>query len=900
MKILRTIWSRIRSLWQRPVVRREIDEELQFHIEARTAENIAAGMSPEDAAREARKRFGNVQNVREECRDTRGASVGEGMWQDVRFAIRQLRKSPGFTTVAVVSLALGIGAGTAVFSLVNSVLLSSLPVPHSEALRALQWRGSDVRMTSFEGTALREGARWRDADCVTHPAFLRLREQVAGKADVFGFAPVREIVGRAHDETFVAGGMMVSDNFFSGLGLQPFIGRLLQKGEDYAGAMNVVISHDSWEKRFASDPAVLGRTLKLNQTSFTIVGVLPRGFAGVQPGRPAEFYVPMSAESPFLYSPIARDFHWFVRLMARLEPGTTDAQLAAALNVAFVNEVAAVMKNPGMQVEPGGHGLAQDRNHYSKPLLLMLCIVGLVMMVACANLAGLSLARGAARQHELALRAALGAGRWRLIRQSLTESLALALLGGGLGIILAVWGRTFIARLLFGPSGDLRYDFPLDLTVLGFSLAVALMAAVLSGLLPALRAGRADAVGGLKSRGALGVPRLRMGRVLVAAQICLSLLLLTGAGLYVRTLINLTQVRAGFRVERLLLVQLTTRSGGYASADPARFYEQVQSSVAALPGVQSATLLGFPLLASSHWSGFFQITGQPVDLHAETYRLTVGDTFFSTMGIPIQKGRGFEASDTADAPKVVVVNESFVRNYLPDEKDPVGRTFEMLGINWRIVGVSSDARYNNIKKAAQPTTYLPFRQMFFSKSISKNLDSACIAARTSLPPLALSTAVRKAVAQIDPGAAITQITTQEAVRDQGISQERMLAILCSALAGLAVLLSCIGLYGLMAYNVARRTSEIAIRMALGATRGNVAGPILREALVLAAFGLAMGVPAALALTRFIKSQLYGVQPNDPLTLIVVGVLLIAVAVLAAWIPARRATRVNPMEALRSE
>ncbi len=560
------------------------------------------------------------------------------------------------------------------------------------------------------------------------------------------------------------------------------------------------------------------------------------------------------------------------------------------------------MKEPWILVKHGRGGVGYDRSSYRKPLLLMLGVVGLVTLVACANLAGLSLARGASREHEVAVCAALGAGRWQLIRQTLTESLLIASFGGVLGLALAIWGRSAIARLLVGPANELHYDVSLDLTVLGFTSAAALIVGLLSGLLPALRASRVNPVGGLKNRGTLGVPRLKTGKILVSTQICLSLLLLSAAGLYLRTLVNLTRIDAGFNVERLLLVRLNIHAGRYANAHPAQFYERLQNSVVGLPGVQAATLIEFPLLANLGSTGSFsEFSGGSVNPPAkmQTRRLTVSETFFTTMGIPILQGRGLKATDTGDASKVVVVNESFVRNYLPNE-NPIGLKFRVWSADWRIVGVCRDAKYGNIKEPVQPTTYIPLRQRFYDKFRDTHLRNACIAVRTAQPPLVLSAAVRKAVAQIDPGVAVTKITTQEDMRDQGISPERLLATLCCALGGLALFLACIGLYGLMAYNVARRTSEIGIRMALGATRQDIACHVLHEAVLLTLAGVAVGVPVALALSRLIKSQLYDVEPNDPFTLVAAVFMMLLVAVLAAWIPARRAAKIDPMDALRYE
>lgn len=825
-----------------------------------------------------------------------------GLFNDLRYALRQLRKSPGFTGVAVLSLALGIGAGTAVFSLVSAILLRSLPVPNPQELRVLRWAGSDVRMTSLNDFPDRQG-NYFSAHAVTHPAFLSLREQGSSLADIFGFQPLPDITAHAKSATFTTSGMMVSDNFFSGLRVRPYIGRLLNAEEDFSGsATSVVISYDWWERHFALDPGVLGQTVVVNGTGFTVVGVLPRGFSGVVPGDPSEFYVPMAAQSQFLYRPITENFHWFVRLMARLRPGVSDAQLRARLDLVFARDASAIMKEPRMLLESGRGGLSVDRNNYRKPLLLMLGVVGLVMLVACANLAGLSLARGAVRQHELAVRSALGVGRWRLVRQSLTESLALALLGGGLGVLLAIWGKTSISQLLAGSADGLHYDLSLDLPVLSFSLATALITALLSGLLPALRASRVSPLGGLKSQGALGAQRLRVGKVLVAAQVCVSLLLLTGAGLYLRTLVNLTHIDAGFSTERLMLFQLNPGGAGYDdAARRTNFYAQVQDSLSTVPGVRKATFLGSPLLGNSGWSGgfFFPDRSAGYSENMQSYRLTVGETFFETMGIPVLQGRGLSAADAEGTPEVVVVNETFARKYSPD-RDPLGRVVHILTDDWRIVGVCRDAKYLNVEEAAPPTVYFPFRQISYLPTMRSNYRNAYFALRTALPPMALIPAARKAVAAVNPTVPLANITTQEAVRDRNISQERLLATLCGALAGLALLLSCIGLYGLMAYHVTRRTGEFAIRMALGATRRNIAYPILREALLLAVFGAAIGVPVALTLVRFIKSQLYGVAPTDPVTLFGASVLLIAVAVLSAWLPARRAAKIDPMVALRYE
>jgi predicted permease len=813
---------------------------------------------------------------------------------DLKFALRQLLKNPGFTTVAVISLALGIGACTAVFSIVNGVLLRSLPVPNPQELRVLRWTGTEARLRSFSGDSTEVGNR-QTGDAVSPPLFQELREKAAGSADVFAFAPLNDVVVRAGDGASSDRGMVVSDNFFSALKARPLMGRLFNPADtDADAAQQVVITYDWWTKHFARDPGVQGRTITLNGGAFTIIGVLPQTFSGVRAGDGREFYVLMAPGSPFIERAVTSTEHWWVRLMARMKPDVGDAKLKAALDVVFARAANEQMKNPAMLVEAGNGGLAPDRAQFRQPLMLMLGAVGVVMLVACVNLAGLSLARGAARQHELAVRAALGAVRWRLVRQSFSESLVLALLGGGLGALLSVAGKNVMARLLAGAKDGLHYDTSLNFTVLGFCVALAVLTAALAGLLPALRAGRIDPVEALKARGALNAPRLRMGRALVAAQISLSLLLLTGAGLYLRTVVNLRNIDAGFDTEKLLVFQINPTAAGYNDTQLAGFYGQLQDRLAATPGVRDATLMMNPLLDNQTWAGGFSFPNRatPAGVNLQTHRLIVGERYFSTMGIPLLQGRALSTGDGAGSFKAVVVNEAFAKKYLPDE-NPIARTVSFLRGNWQIVGVCGDTKYGNLKEPAPPTAYISFRQIPLNYRTS-------FAVRTALPPLRLTRAMHQAVAAINPAIPISRIVTQEQLRDGNISQERLFATLCGGLAGLALLLSCIGLYGLIAYNVARRTSEIAIRMAIGAPPGTIAGSFIREALILTAIGIGAGLPVVLVVTHLIKSQLYGLPANDPITFVIVTMVLLTVALLAAWLPARRAARVDPMAALRTE
>ncbi len=814
---------------------------------------------------------------------------------DLRFAFRMLTKNLGFTSIAVLSLALGIGSCTAVFSLVNAVLLSSLPVPNPHELRVLEWSGGGARF-SVSGSCTEESPGRFIGNAVSFPIYENLRERCAEQADVFCYTDLRMITGRAQNQSFAANGMVVSGNFFSTLGAKPLLGQLFEPDDREAlNARGVVISYPWLERHFGLNANVVGESILLQGHSFTILGVLPSGFPGIHPGDACEFYVSMDAlpqVAPHFANTDAN--HWWVQLMARKKPGVNDSQFQAAFDVAFANAADEQLTEPKMKIINGAAGPISQKNFYRKPLLLLLGVVGVVILIACANLAGLSLARGAVRQHEFAIRTAIGAGRWRLVRQVLTESLLLSILGGGLGIVFALWGKDVISRLMAGTSEGLHYDASLDLRVLFFTLVVMVFTAVLSGLLPAIRAARVDPLSGMKVRSVLGAMRMRSGRLLVIAQVALSLLLLVGAGLYVRTIVNIVDINPGFRMDNILLLQVSPGNAGYEQEKRTAYYDQAQTELAAIPGVQSAAITQFALLGG--WmsgGGFFTLPDNPPEDGArpKAHKLTVSESFFETMNVPIKIGRPFTITDVEGAPKSIIVNETFVNSYLKDVH-PIGQTLRSNEVDWNIIGVCSDAKYTDIKGEIPPTVYYTFRQ--------SDLHQGYFALRTALPPSGISAAARKAMAAVDPNVPIVSMITQKQVRDKRIAQEWMFAILCSSLAFLAVLLSCIGLYGLMAYNVARRTSEIGVRMALGATRRQIAWPILRSAISMSVVGVLIGGVCALALTRLIRSQLYGVEPHDPITMTLSVITILLVAILAAWIPARRAAKVDPMDALRCE
>jgi predicted permease len=520
--------------------------------------------------------------------------------------------------------------------------------------------------------------------------------------------------------------------------------------------------------------------------------------------------------------------------------------------------------------------------------------VGLVLLIACTNLAGLLLARGAARQHEMAVRAAIGAGRRRLIRQSLTESLILSLGGVCLGLVFSVWIRGALAGLIIDPSDHQRFNLQVDANVLMFSLAVGVVTALLSGLFPAMRAGCTNPSSALKEGGSRGAPRLRLGKVLVTAQVGLSVILVVAGGLLYRTLINLHRTDPGFDTENLLLLRM--RPDESLSPPDYRdfegFYQTVRQKVAGIPSVRSAAFSSLPLLRGVSRHCDISIPGRPEAEQGESLRLTVSDGYFSTMGINLLHGRDFRATDTEDSQRVVIVNEEFARSFFPEE-NPLGQFITLGGDNqYQIVGLCSDHKYQDIRESISPVLYIPYTQ---NRWLSVNY-----VIRSVLPPTSLIPAVRRAVADIDRNLPLEEMTTQKLVLDESIARERLFASLCGSLALLGLVLSCIGLYGVVAYNVARRTGEIGIRMALGALPRDAAWIVLREALRLAAIGVAIGLPVALALVRLIRAIFFGIEAHDPLTAIGSGVLMIAVAALAAWIPARRAARIDPMVALRYE
>ncbi len=820
------------------------------------------------------------------------------IWYDMRYGLRQLCKSPGCTAVAVVSLALGIGANTAIFSLINGVLLKSLPVRDPHELRGINWACFDYGLNHFSGAVNRTRSGQSYSGSFPYPTYCDFRDQAAGFSEVFAFSDLGNMTVLANGTAFTANGLLVSGNFFEGYGAQTFIGRPILPRDDRPDAEPVaVITYRAWERRFGLNPNVLGQTVILNKAGFTVVGVLPRRYAGPLAGDQADFYVPMSAQ-PQLKSgyPLASRNHWWLEIMGRLSPEANEAQARASLEVLFKQTLSvstSKFKQPSILLEDGSRGPLMQRKWIAQPLLVLQGVVGLVLLIACANMAGMLLSRGAARQHEMTVRAAIGAGRWRLIRQSLVESLVLSLIAAACGLIISSWIKTSVVNFMTGSIGEIHFNMALDTKVLLFALGVAGATTLLFGFLPALRVSRVNPATGLQSARLQGASRARLGKVLVVTQVALSLLLVAGTGLLIRSLVNLKNIDPGFDAENLLVFRLNAGDAGYNETERIDYYESVSRSIAAIAGVSDAAYSSTSLLSGRVSSSGFSLPGRPTnpDDDLQANELTVSEAFFKTMGIPMLRGRIFAGTDTQTSTKVMIINEAFVHAFFSDE-NPIGHYLNLGGNEYQIIGVCGNTKYDSVRSDMAPTMYHSYRQAP-SGSVSFEV-------RTILPELSLVPAVRKVISSIDESIPIQELTTQTDLFNRSIILERLCATLCGSLASLAVVLACIGLYGLLAYHVAQRTGEIGIRMALGARPKDVALPILLRAVSLAAIGVAIAMPITLTLSRAMRSVVYGIKPYDPLTMVGAVLIMLTVAALAAFIPARRAAKIDPMEALRYE
>jgi len=846
--------------------------------------------------------------------------------QDMRYGIRVLLKNPGFTAIAVLTLALGIGANTAIFSVLDSVLLRKLPVVHSEQLVLLTDPDSHGQSFGSEGgdrslLAYSEFEYLRDHNEVFSSIFAADSDLPIVRATVVGSASG----GAGQDESLRV--RLVSGNYFSTLGANPAAGRMFTSEVDGArnGSPFAVISYAFWKQRFGLDPSVIGKTIQIRQTSFEIIGVTEPGFFGETVGEAPDVWVPAMMQDAIYpgrdlltASQDMTNIHTWLLVMARLKPGVTTEQAKASINVEFKRMLDSLggtlnaqerreLSDQRINLQAGARGSSTLHGAYGAPLKVLMGLVGFVLLIACANVANLLLARGTARQKEFAVRLAIGAGRNRLIRQLLSESLLLALAGAAAGLLLAQWADSLLLQMVSRAStggGTVQINLRPDARMLAFTLGIAVLSAILFGLIPALRATRLDLSPILKSTtsgstGENASHRLPVTKVLVIAQVAISLILLVVAGLFVHSLSKLSEVNLGYKTENLLLFQVDGAAAGYKEAANLRFQQELLEKFSAIPGVRAATLSSNGLFSHSESSDPISVEGYTAkpseELHSRMDH--VGPGYFSTVGIPVLIGREIGPQDSGNGPRAGVINKTFAEHFF-GKSNPLGKkvrdTYPGNPSELEIVGVVADAKYNSLREKTPPRLYAPYFNPMWEHSF------AIFEIRTLADPASVSAALRAAVQQTNSSLSPIKISTMQVLVDDSLHTDKFIARLAGVFGLLAMLLASIGLYGIMAYTVARRTRDIGIRMALGAQRGSVLWLVLRETLLLVLIGVAVGLPLALGGTHLIKSMLFGLGIVDPLAMIVPAVTLAVVAALAGFLPARRAMRVDPMVALRYE
>jgi predicted permease len=881
---------RFSNLFRDGRLHRELDEELQFHIEARIRDNLAAGMTPQNARRDALRRFGNQTVTRERMRERDIFGWLDAAWRDLRYAARTLRKNPGVTVVAVLSLALGIGANTAIFSLIDMVLLKTLPVARPEQLYVLQPAG-------------RQGL-----GAFSYAGFQTLRDANQVFSDVFTCSEEGERWNVIHNgQAELATGQLVTGNYFSALGVRAIAGRVITPADDNTEMPVAVISYSYWKRKFALDASALGSSLTVNGISLTIIGVAPAEFFGVAVGFAPEIWAPMSLQPRLSHGESLLDAGtWWLLAMGRLKPGVSEQQARANLEVLVpaVQQAMRISDRFGfdhfsrIELGPGGAGISALRREFSVPLRILMIVVALVLLIACANVANLLLARANARQAEMAIRIALGGGRARLMRQLLTESMLLAMMGGVVGLVFALWSSNLLIAFLASSRLTLTLRPHLDLRMLAFTGAVSIATGILFGVAPALRATRIHLAPALKENSrSLAGTRMNLGKVLVVLQVAVCLVLLTGAGLFVGTLQNLRTKDLGFNSGNILLMTLEPALAGYKDATLTSLYQQLMERIDAVPGVRSASLSRWGLIGAGYAGRNVSIPGYTPQTRSDqnTGFNVVGPRFFETNGIPLSAGREFAPADTAAAPRVAIVNQKFARFYFGRE-NPIGKRFTFPprpDQPFEIVGVVGDAKYFQLRKQIPRMVFVPFLQ-------SSGMSRMIVAVRTAANPTSMVSILRREIQAIAKDVPISSVRTQEQQLDATLVQERLLATLAGFFSLLALVLTCVGLYGILSYAVTRRTNEIGVRVALGASYNDVLWLILRDSVLLVGIGLAIGAVGTLATTRLISKMLFGLAPHDPATIAAGALLLSAVVAFAGWLPARRAARVDPMVALRYE
>ncbi len=889
---LRALAARLRGFFGDRRADQELDDEIETHLRLLMERHVRQGMTEDEASQAARRQFGNATLLKEAHRDMRGIRFIETLIQDVRYGLRMMLKHKVFTAVAALSLALGIGANTAIFGLLDALLLKTLPVKNPEQLVFVG--GLEYQYPPQPDRALRNIQ-------IPDPVYREMSEKNTVFSGIFTYNWVEATVNDGSLAERVSG-QLVSGNFFTVMGVGAHLGRIFTDDDDRTpGAHFVtVISYDYWRSRFGADPNIVGKKISINTRPFTIIGVSAQGFNDVDVSAAPALRVPMMMKD------LMHDTRNNTPVMARLKTGISIEQAQVAADALFQNIIreysASSLSNrhsnaSRIELSPAGRGVSASelRDRYLQPLIFLLCLVGMVLLIACLNIANLLLARAAARRKEIAVRLAVGAGRLRLIRQLLTEGFLLSALGGALGLVFARMGTHLLLGFI-----PLTREIKLDMRLLGITLVVTVLTAVLFGLVPAMQATRVDLIPALKNDAAGmagGRRKWELRRLLVVLQVALSLVLLVCGGLFVRSLQNLKAVDLGYTSDQIVSMSLALEWSGYTTDQQRSFYQQLSERLTALPGVQSATYTNsMPLEPKPHGKeeGEFEVPGShsPPNEKPAALMHPITPQFFATFGIPLLRGRDFNWQDSVGRIyKVVIVNDSFARYFFGDA-NPLGKRISVAGFEFEIVGVVGNARLSSLKETMSRTVYYP---AFMALLANQRL---CVRARGDAG--ALIAAIRNEVRRLDPNLPVYDIKTFADQVDESIGRERMVALLSSFFGLFALLLAGLGLYGVMAYAVSRRTREIGIRMALGAQAGAVLWLALRETLLLVSIGLAIGLPAALAATRLTRGMLFGLTENDPLTIGLATLVMIAIAAMAGYLPARRAAQVDPMMVLRQE
>ena len=923
-----TLWRRL--LWWLRQANKEaqLREELQFHLEQEALERREAGVPDTEAVFAAQRDLGNEAKLREDVRAIWTWRPFEELSQDTRYAFRTMRANRGVTIFAVMSLALGIGANTAIYSFLDTVLLRSLPVAQPESLVVMTWRskpfsfskGDPFVMGSIDGSTYRAADGGVEARIFPYGAVELFRQASAPVlSSVFTVFRAGKVNVLIQGEAELTEAQYVSGGFFEGLGVVPAAGRLFGEDDDRVGAAPVVVVSAGYaQRRFGGAVNAVGQQILVNNLPFTVAGVTPVPFEGVEPGLAQSVYLPLQANRLFDPEAAAKfsnpNYYW-AEIMGRLKPGVTLAQAQAALETPFRQWVATTTRSEGeranlpvLQVADGAGGLDTLRRRYARPLYLLQSIVALILVIACANIANLLLARAAARQREIAVRLSIGAGRFRLVRQLVTESLVLSAIGGLLGAAIAIGGTRVLSTLLANGDETLTLQAGVNWTVLMVTAGLSVACGLLFGVAPALQSTRPALVPALKDAGSSWsaplswhrLPRLKLQQALVVAQITVLLLLLIGAGLLTRTLANLQSIPLGFNPDNVLLFDINAPQAGHPAASAASFYDELRGRFSQLPGVRAVTLSHSSLLKAGRAYPVL-VNGERID----GFRLlSSGPAFLSTMQIPLLAGRDIDERDRKGAPGAAVASERFARTYFPDQ-NAIGRRVKIEnrvgpfccgdGLDLEIVGIAAEAQYGPLKRDVPPVLYIPHAQL-----PAAVIGQVTYAIRTDRNPLQQASAIRQIVRDADSRIPVTNFKTQSGEITSSINQEILLARLCVAFAVLALVIACAGLYGTTAYAVARRTREIGIRMALGARRGRVVWMVVRDVCVLTALALIISVPIARAMSKSIESFLFKLTPNDPVAITLAVSTLLVAAIAAAFAPARRAARIDPMMALRHE